>query len=262
MMWTMNKASPILKAGITKVSHLSESEWLAKIAIRPASIMTQNTKMKKDGIWNITFPAQQVLINNHGVVNTCQGAKACKQYCYASNGFYSSTVAMVKHARNFDYIMNDPFGFANQLIQEINARKATIIRIHDSGDFTKETWLVFKEVMLSLPHVKFYAYTKRVSFFLKMKNIPSNFTYVFSFGGKEDHLIDRSIHRHSQIFTSLDDLTNAGYTDTHISDLPAADPSILKIGLFVHGIYTLVPRFKTIIDSLPYQAPIMEHSHV
>ncbi len=163
---------------------------------------------------------------------------------------------MVKHARNLNYAMNDAFGFANQLIEEITVKaknpKFRAIRWHDSGDIMSEGyWGMMKAVMTALPHVQFYAYSKRVSFLkekAKQGDIPANFTVVFSFGGTEDHLIDTQNDRHAKVFPNRASLRAAGYSDGTHTDRLAANPGFQKIGLVVHGNWLRLKKMRKIVE--------------
>jgi len=85
-----------------------------------------------------------------------------------------------------------------------------------------------------VPDVEFYAYTKMVSMVQGAGVRPSNFTVIFSYGGKEDHLIDVSYDRHSQVFSDIEGLLQAGYIDASQDDSKALTPNN-KVGLIYHG---------------------------
>jgi hypothetical protein len=112
------------------------------------------------------------------------------------------------------------------------------LRWHDSGDFIPNLWALYKAVMERCPNIKFYAYTKMITFFNTLNGIndlPSNFHVIYSFGGVEDSKIDINTDCHSRIFKSRKELRLHGYTDCHVSDIPAATGRNLRIGLIVHG---------------------------
>lgn len=234
---------------------MTETEWMAAIQVRPESIMTSNSKLKKDGIWNVTLPAYSASIVKNGkleTIKTCPSAGVCKSYCYASQGTYNFAKCVVKHARNLQYMLDDAFGFATQLVEEIKSkRNLRAIRWNDSGDFYDTNyWNIAKAVMLALPHIKFYAYSKMVAFFKEqqaLKALPANFTVVFSFGGTDDHLIDTQNDRHAKVFSSRAILRAAGYSDGTNTDRMAANPSLMKLGLIVHGNYKAMPKYRKII---------------
>jgi hypothetical protein len=115
--------------------------------------------------------------------------------------------------------------------------KKLTIRIHDSGDFYNlEYFLKWEAIMRRFPQVKFYAYTKMVDMFKKLKlhnKIPENFTLIYSFGGLQDDLINKVDDRHSFVFESLKQLRAEKYTDTSKDDLKAIGKNN-KIGLVYH----------------------------
>jgi hypothetical protein len=65
--------------------------------------------------------------------------------------------------------------------------------------------------------------------------LPKNFRVIFSYGGKQDALIDSKNHFHSLVFDSLEALTAAGYVDGSHDDMVAALGENKKIGLVYHG---------------------------
>lgn len=239
-------------------SSLTPDQFMSAIAIHPNEILASNSKLSKDGIFNITMPAMKGLYIENGILTTqitCPSAGTCKSYCYASSGGYLYKNSMVKHARNLNYAMNDSFGFANQLIEEITVKaknpKFRAIRWHDSGDIMSEGyWGMMKSVMAALPNVQFYAYSKRISFLkekAKQGDIPANFTVIFSFSGTEDHLIDTANDRHAKVFANRASLRAAGYSDGTHTDRLASNPTFQKIGLVVHGNWLAMPKFRNIV---------------
>lgn len=122
---------------------------------------------------------------------------------------------------------------------------ALIVRVHDSGDFFSEDYLLtWYRIALALPKVVFYAYTKMfaqlspVMFELK----PSNFSIVQSVGGIDDDKIDLT-KPHSRVFVSHEDRIRAGYEDGTETDKPAI-LGVVKVGLVYHGSRGLKPGQK------------------
>lgn len=238
---------------------MSEQDWMAAIAVRPSTIMTSNGKLSKDGIWNITLPAYRASVMVGGKleeVKTCPSAGLCKSFCYAGlTGTYLFAKSMIKHARNLQFMLDDSFGFATQLVEEIKGKKnLRAIRWNDSGDFfSMHYWNIARAVMTALPHIQFYAYSKRVSFFKDLqarKALPDNFTVVYSFGGTEDNLIDTSKDRHAKIFASRKALRDAGYSDGTHTDRLASNSKFAKIGLVIHGNHKAMPKYRRIIKAV------------
>ena len=93
--------------------------------------------------------------------------------------------------------------------------------------------------MRNNPTVEFYAYTKMVPIFNKLRangEIPNNFTVIYSEGGIADKLINCTEDRHSRVFPSKDALISAGYDDASKDDTVAFTSSTGKIGLVYHGV--------------------------
>ena len=57
--------------------------------------------------------------------------------------------------------------------------------------------------------------------------------FIFSYGGKQDHLIDDKKDRHAKIFNNQAELLEAGYIDASGDDLKALT-SVKKVGLIYH----------------------------
>jgi hypothetical protein len=239
----------------TVPSSMTANAFANAIMKRPDSILSANSKLRKDGIYNVTMPAARASYVVQGTLtelNTCPSAGACKAYCYASSGTYLFHNSMVKHGRNLQFLMDDAFGFAEQLTTEIASKakrgKLRAVRWNDSGDFFSEGyWGVAKAVMLALPHVQFYAYSKRVAFFKSRTDIPANFTVIFSLGGTEDALIDTENDRHAKVFESRSMLRASGYSDGTHTDRLAANPKFKKIAFVIHGNYKAMPKFRKMI---------------
>lgn len=74
------------------------------------------------------------------------------------------------------------------LIADSLPNKATIIRVHVSGDFFSEDYfLAWMDVASARPDIRFYAYTKSLPFWRKLQEfVPENFVLTASLGGKFD----------------------------------------------------------------------------
>jgi hypothetical protein len=66
--------------------------------------------------------------------------------------------------------------------------------------------------------------------------LPNNYDIIFSDSGKQKHLIDKSVDRHTQIFDTKDNLHEAGYVDASDTDLYATKwfNDTNKVGLVFH----------------------------
>lgn len=217
-----------------------ESDFRNSIVDRPKNLFQQNSKLKPDNIYNFSIPAYKAIVNVSGEyqeIKTCPNAGKCLNFCYASSGNYFFSNVIIAHHRNLNFVMNSPKEFIQTAIEEIQKRKIKILRIHDSGDFFSENYLnLWLEIIKENPMVQFYAYTKNIPLFRKFqKEIPKNFTYIFSFGGTKDSEIDLKKDRHAKIFNSLETLKENNYQNVSKSDLKASMKRFRKVGLVIHG---------------------------
>jgi hypothetical protein len=171
-------------------------------------------------------------------MNVCPQAGACASFCYARSGTYNFSNVKRRHIQNLEYILEDPDGWFNQMLEEVQKPKMAgkHIRIHDAGDFFTEDYLhLWIKIAELTPEVTFYCYTKEVTLFKRQK-FPSNFKYLFSMGGKEDHLIDLENDRHAEVFKDDAAILDAGYGNQDASDLLAITLPTNKIGIPANNI--------------------------
>lgn len=190
-------------------------------------LLTQNSKLKKTSkinnarVFNFGIPAQ----------DTCIWAGECKKFCYASKGAYIWSNVKPAFQRRYEVTKQD--NFPQLILTEIVKKKATHIRIHDSGDFYSREYIQkWFKVMDTLPEVTFYAYTKSLPLFEGVK-LPKNFILIKSEGGKRDDLINHKKDRHARIFKTIEELLKAGYSNASDNDLIAIGKN-KKIGLVIH----------------------------
>ena len=170
--------------------------------------LKQNSKMLKSNFYNVTLPAFKGLIynqtdDNFYVVNICDKAGACIRDCYAQMGRYIMFDATVRlNTQKLNYLMNHWSEWKTRMINTIKSigwAGGAVIRWHDSGDFISEKYLEMAfDVARATPNDFHYAYTKEVGM-VSNSNVPDNFEIKFSYGGKEDKLIDSSKQGHSKI---------------------------------------------------------------
>lgn len=209
------------------------------IDLKHSQILTQNDKMRK------TSKENNIRLYNFGITAykshstgkiTCPFAKDCIKFCYARKGSFIWT--NTKKAYEKRYLLTKEIDlFKVKMTDAIKRRKATHIRIHDSGDFYNFAYInVWFQIMRENENVVFYAYTKSKILFdrLRQIDIPQNFTIIYSLGSKNDNLIDTSKHRHSKIFNSEKELLKAGYINASKNDLIAISKKSNKIGLIIH----------------------------
>ena len=188
-------------------------------------LFTRNSKLKKAEYNTVNFgiPA----------LKTCPEADICKSYCYANKGAYSWPV--VKKAYEWRYQQSKQIDFIDVVVSTLNKKRNTHIRIHDSGDFYNKEYLYkWFEIARKMPSKTFYAYTKRVKLLKDNEALkPNNMIIIYSLGGREDHLIDQKVDRHSKIFNSLEELLKEGYIDTSENDSNAIKENH-RVGLVIH----------------------------
>jgi len=208
---------------------------------RPKKLLSQNSELRPEGIYNWTLPAFAIKLNNGENFNVCPNAGACASFCYARNGTYLFKNVRGRHIQNLEYILEEPKRWFTHMFNEVNQPKMAnkYIRIHDSGDFFSEEYLKMWLLIAGLtPQVTFYCYTKEVSMFKKVvePECPKNFRYLYSMGGKEDHLIDKEKDRHADVFPDDAAILDAGYGNQDASDLLAITLPTNKIGIPANNI--------------------------
>lgn len=211
------------------------------MVIKPKRLLTQNGELRPDGIWNWSLPAFAIKLNNGENFNVCPQAGACASFCYARNGTYLFRNVRARHVTNLEYVLYDPQGWYEQMLSEVQHKKmkGKYVRIHDSGDFFNEEYLsLWLQIAQNTPDVTFYCYTKEVAMFKKLvePNCPSNFRYLYSMGGKQDHLVDLEKDRHAEVFKDDAAILDAGYANQSETDLMAITLPSNKIGIPANNI--------------------------
>jgi len=200
------------------------------------NLLTQNSKLKKTStllnkrVFNFGIPAYK---SASGKL-TCPMALECVKFCYAKKGAY--IWSNVKPAFEKRYELTKTTEFISKMNDEIKKKKADFVRIHDSGDYYSRAYLdKWLKIAVQNPDVKFYSYTNMVEMF-KNTILPDNFDVIYSNSGKQKHMIDRTIDRHTEIFKSKDELTAAGYANASENDLNATKwfNTTNKVGLIYH----------------------------
>lgn len=180
------------------------------LSLKPTTkqFLTQNGKMGKSNFFNVTLPAFKGLIYNQEedkfyVVSVCDKASGCLQDCYAQMGRYIMFDATVKlNTQKLNYLMNHWREWEERMINTIKTLSfggGSVIRWHDSGDFLSEKYLLIAyDIAKATPNDHHYAYTKEVAMVLQ-NQAPDNFEFKFSYGGKEDNLIDTNKHGYARV---------------------------------------------------------------
>ena len=199
------------------------------------NLLTQNSKLKKTSktmgvrVFNFGIPAYRTANGK----TTCPFAGGCVKYCYAQKGAY--IWGNVSPAFEKRYEITRRHDFFTIMCDEIKRVKADYVRVHDSGDYYSpeylKKWLKIAEMM---PNVKFYSYTNSVKM-VKDADIPNNFDFTFSDGGKQVHLIEDG-DKHSRVFKSYDSMIASGYVDASDNDLMSTKwfNNTNKVGLIYH----------------------------
>jgi len=200
------------------------------------NILSQNSKLKKTSkklgvrVFNFGIPAYKSISGKL----TCPMADGCVKFCYAKKGAYIwSNVSKVFEER---YELTKTDRFVSEMNAEIIKKKADYVRVHDSGDYYSRSYLAkWIEIAIHNPNVRFYSYTNMVAM-LKATVLPDNFDIIYSDSGKQVDLIDKTVDRHTRIFSSSAELLKFGYTDTSEGDLHATKwfNKTNKVGLIYH----------------------------
>jgi len=199
------------------------------------NLLTQNAKMKKTSkenkakILNFSIPAYKTKSGK----STCPFAGGCQAYCYAQKGNYTR-FPIVQELMEKKYLLSKQDNFPFLINTEIQKKKPTHVRIHDSGDFYSPLYLQkWVDIANDNKEVIFYAYTKSIKFFVEGFAVPTNLKIIFSEGSKTDNLINVNKHRHARIFKTSQELKSAGYIDASSNDLQAITDN-KKVGLIFH----------------------------
>lgn len=237
-------------------------------------LLKQNSELRADRVWNWTLPAFGIRLQDGRTMNVCPNAGACASVCYARNGTYNFSNVKTAHERNLLLVLDhleawtelmivelqskrfEPNGIPRKFSQEFEvdawAKKwmemgGVAVRIHDSGDFFNSDYLkAWCKIAGLFPNILFYCYTKEVTMFrdIATKIAPPNFRWIYSMGGKQDHLINKETERHAEVFPTEEMLINAGYMNQDESDLLAILLPTTKIGIPANNI----PAFNKKLD--------------
>jgi hypothetical protein len=202
------------------------------------NLLTQNSDLKKGGIYGWTLPAHWVTLSNGNKFNACPNAGICAAFCYAKAGTYNFKNVKKAHIEKLELVLNKPQEWFTAMNEELSQKKyiGKYIRIHDAGDFFAEWYAqLWIDIATKNQQCIFYTYTKEVSLFKKLQ-VPDNFIVIYSYGGKQDYLIDKEKDRHSDVFHNYDEMIAAGYNDIADDDKQAAIHPNHKVGLFRNNI--------------------------
>lgn len=187
-------------------------------------LLTQNSELQADGVFNWTLPAWAIKLRDGRNFNVCPNAGVCATLCYARNGTFMFPAVRAAHERNLLMVLDRLPAWEHRMTRELRAKRyhGHHVRIHDSGDFFSDPYLLaWLRIINATPWVTFYAYTKEVSRFKRLvePTPPPHFLWIYSLGGKEDHLIDRVHDRHADVFPDKATADASGYYTQEASDL-------------------------------------------
>ena len=200
------------------------------------NLLTQNSKLK------ITSKELGVKVYNFGIPAyksasgklTCPFADECVKFCYAKKGAYIWSNVQPAFEKRYQLTLTDQF--VEIMSKEILKKQPDFVRVHDSGDYYSPKYLQ-KWIDIAIIHhaVKFYSYTNCVKM-LKEAKLPDNYDIIFSDSGKQKHLINRKIDRHTKIFDNYHELLDNNYINASKIDLYATKwfNKNNKVGLIKH----------------------------
>ncbi len=121
------------------------------------------------------------------------------------------------------------------LINKSLPAKATIVRIHVSGDFFNQTYFdAWLKVATMNPNTIFYAYTKSVPYWVERINeIPSNFSLTASKGGRMDNMIENYNLKFAEVVFSEEEAKQKGFQIDHDDSLAIYSKD--SFALLLHG---------------------------
>ena len=155
-------------------------------------------------------------------VVTCPSADKCLigGYCTAGNYKYPSV-----EKKQFDnYTASQSSEFVDMICAELSEKwtYSKYVRIHPTGDFYNVHYLKkWVEIAVKNPDIIFYAYTKSIRIvkgYADKYGLPSNLIITYSFGSKDDILINPDKDRYAVVIGPNDECP-AGYVNGSLDDL-------------------------------------------
>jgi hypothetical protein len=182
--------------------------------------------MRSIGAWNWTLPAWAGRLPDGRTYNACPSAGICRHVCYALHGTYLWPQVRAKHQANLAFVLDDLPGWEHAMTAELAADRfhGTWVRIHDSGDFFSDPYLMaWLRVIRARTATNFYAYTKEVARFRRLvePDPPDNFWWVYSYGGTQDAALNPSADRVADVFPGTEAIRAAGWNSQDANDVLA-----------------------------------------
>lgn len=197
-----------------------------------------NSDLRRDGIFTWSLPAWVTELDDGRIINVCPSAGECAKPCYARKGTYRFRNVKQKHQANLKRVLDDLAGWEREMTEELQKPKFVrkYVRIHDGGDFFSQEYLeAWLRIIRATPTTIFYCYTKEVKMFKEIvePDYPKNFYWVYSYGGRQDHLIEDN-DRQADVFPSKEAMEAAGFFDQEASDLLAITGPH-KVGIVINN---------------------------
>ena len=187
-------------------------------------LIGQNGKMGKTNFYNLTLPAfrgvyYDISKKKFYIINVCDKADTCAKICFAQMGNYIKNDPAVRlNAQKLNYLLNHAETWKSRVVGAINSLHSsittTVVRWHDSGDFFSKEYMELAFEIANETKAQHYAYTKEISLAKSLENSkPSNFEFKYSFGGKENDLINQEIDGYAVIVPRRDVNRNVMFLD-------------------------------------------------
>lgn len=176
-----------------------------------------------------------VLINGKTKI---QDSPGCVYRCYAASLEALYYNVYIGHKRNSQIVKLPKKEIVSLLLHHI-PRKAQIIRLHTSGDFTSQKYFdAWLEVVRKRTDLIFYAYTKSLPYWIRrIKEIPENFILTASYGGRYDHLIREYNLRSALVVYSREEASQKNLLLEETEEI-VSDPNKrnTNVAILLHGI--------------------------
>jgi hypothetical protein len=204
-----------------------------------------NAKLQNRGIAVFSLPAGY----------TCPGAAGClskfsrennvivdgprlRYRCYAASqeAVYPSLRRATDHNLRLLREAKTTEGMADLISFSLPGFYFDKIRIHQDGDFFSLDYMrAWIKVAESMPTRLFYAYTKSLQFWMKLREeIPVNMVLTASMDGRWDKVAEKEKLRHCVVVFHPDEAEKMGIQIDH-DDSYAMDAACQKFALLIHG---------------------------
>jgi len=125
---------------------------------------------------------------------TCKAGLSCHKYCYAKKA--ERLYPNVKPCRLNNLEQSKGLTFIDDMTKLLSKRKSEYIRVHESGDFYSESYILkWYSICRRLPNKTFYAYTKRDDLFNAdiLANKPKNLILLRSIDGIQTGKVSKRV---------------------------------------------------------------------